>query len=723
MKKISISILLFILSVCGMYAQTVSVNLSGHIKGLNGGEVVLLDADQTELERVKGEGDAFAFQAEVVKSDGRAYYLYVPALGDLGPSMNIPTIYFLIDNEALTIEAVIKNGNLEMESIKGSPMMDEYNNLYEQNSYHKQFMELLPSYNEAFQAYNGGDQTKANMDRLASVSKELDDLHQGVSKTFYEMIPANRNSHALFLHVHSSVPAESIDAIEKLLKQFDPELVKTNYYAQALTAKVQSMKGSDVGAVAPELEVLDIDGNKVKLSSLRGKYVLVDFWASWCAPCRREIPNIKQVYADYKDKGLEVLAISVDSDEKAWRKALEEENMPYPQWWDSAMSSRNLYNYKGIPFIILISPEGVILEKQLHGEKLRQAVKKYVDSQPVEVTVSLPKPYEGKAFMSMVKNGQFTLLDSLQVSGSSLTFKTNVSEVDEYRFSTRPYNFSFSLIAEPGASYEVKVDADGRPTISTRDGKEQLLMNEYEAMMEPLAIKSRELSTLYEKLMNENDEAGIETLMKDLFKNSDKSIQLTTTFIKDHPKSFAAIVLAGNILTDKYKVLKEVYETVDTVAYAYSSSWQSFKNKLYEAASTWIEDKPAPEFTTTDLAGNQVNLSDYRGKYVLLDFWASWCRPCRTKMKELKEVYPQLQEKGIVVFSINLDEKKAQWEKATEEDGILWLNTGDLQSFKDNKIAQAYNVTGIPTLFVIDPNGKIISQNPSIQEILDLELH
>ena len=121
-------------------------------------------------------------------------------------------------------------------------------------------------------------------------------------------------------------------------------------------------------------------------------------------------------------------------------------------------------------------------------------------------------------------------------------------------------------------------------------------------------------------------------------------------------------------------------------------------------------------------AGEKIKLSSLRGKYVLVDFWASWCRPCRAKMKELKEVYPKLQKKGIIVCSISLDEKREQWEKATREDGIVWANTCDLKPFRTNEIAAAYKVTSVPTLFVIDPRGVIISQNPSLEEILQLEL-
>ena len=111
---------------------------------------------------------------------------------------------------------------------------------------------------------------------------------------------------------------------------------------------------------------------------MRGKYVLVDFWASWCGPCRKEIPNIKKVYAEFKDKGLEVVGVSIDNSDKAWKKALEEEKLDYLQLGDPKNITSKLYNYNGIPFIILISPEGIILDKGLRGNEIRTKIAEYI---------------------------------------------------------------------------------------------------------------------------------------------------------------------------------------------------------------------------------------------------------------------------------------------------------------------------------------------------------
>ncbi len=120
----------------------------------------------------------------------------------------------------------------------------------------------------------------------------------------------------------------------------------------------------------------------------------------------------------------------------------------------------------------------------------------------------------------------------------------------------------------------------------------------------------------------------------------------------------------------------------------------------------------APLFQQPDTAGNIINLKDLRGKYVLLDFWASWCGPCREENPNVVKAYEQFRDKNFTVLGISLDksDKRDAWMKAIKDDGLAWYHVSDLK-FWNNAVAQLYSVRSIPQNFLLDPQGKIVAAN------------
>lgn len=130
---------------------------------------------------------------------------------------------------------------------------------------------------------------------------------------------------------------------------------------------------------APEIALNNPYGKEIKLSSLRGKYVLIDFWASWCSPCRQESPNVVRLYNKYKDKGFTVYSVSLDNDRQKWIEAIEKDGLIWPNHvsdllqWNSPMPQ--LYGFNGIPHTVLVNPEGKIIGTGLRGPALEQKLK------------------------------------------------------------------------------------------------------------------------------------------------------------------------------------------------------------------------------------------------------------------------------------------------------------------------------------------------------------
>ncbi|MEL7145852.1 MAG: TlpA disulfide reductase family protein [Bacteroidota bacterium] len=149
-------------------------------------------------------------------------------------------------------------------------------------------------------------------------------------------------------------------------------------FAQALISQVEDMKRLAVGSPAPDFTLPNPDGEQVSLSSLKGKYVLIDFWAAWCRPCRMENPNVKLVYEAYADKGFEILGVSLDRKKSDWLKAIEKDGLPWKHVSDLKYfnsEAARLYEIQAIPATYLIDPEGNILAKGLRGPSLRAKLK------------------------------------------------------------------------------------------------------------------------------------------------------------------------------------------------------------------------------------------------------------------------------------------------------------------------------------------------------------
>lgn len=149
--------------------------------------------------------------------------------------------------------------------------------------------------------------------------------------------------------------------------------MKNPQAATDLAAEIRRMASFVIGSEAPDFTQLDVEGNEVKLSDLRGKVVLIDFWASWCGPCRRENPNVVRLYNEYKDQGFEILGVSLDRKKDRWLQAIEKDGLTWPQvsdlkgWQNEAAK---MYQVSSIPHTVLLDAEGNILARGLRGAAL-----------------------------------------------------------------------------------------------------------------------------------------------------------------------------------------------------------------------------------------------------------------------------------------------------------------------------------------------------------------
>ena len=220
--------------------------------------------------------------------------------------------------------------------------------------------EVVQKYQSAFDATDNyltarmKDEIKQNKDELFTLM-------------FIDMFPREQNAalhNEVFTALHSKYP--------------DHPIVKERWnIMNSPASKV------NIGAIAPELEFPNPDGKMLKLSDLRGKVVLIDFWASWCGPCRKENPNVTNIYRKYHDKGFEIFSVSLDSDAASWKRAIETDKLVWPNHvsdlkkWQSQAAA--IYNVRSIPSTFLLDKEGRIVQKNLRGADLENAVKQLLE--------------------------------------------------------------------------------------------------------------------------------------------------------------------------------------------------------------------------------------------------------------------------------------------------------------------------------------------------------
>ena len=257
--------------------------------------------------------------------------------------------------------------------------------------------------------------------------------------------------------------------------------------------------------------------------------------------------------------------------------------------------------------------------------------------------------------------------------------------------------------------YLLEQGEDGVQIISEQEGVQSKLNVHLKKIEENAnamrSVQKRMAETVEEKLGEENEQLWNE--------GNDLLVNMIADF-KETP--MAAMLVADYmwIFSSDFKLFKR---GVEAMGNGPEFDVRNEIVKKYEEMKQKQLTGKAPEFTLPDMEGNIVKLSDYKGKYVLVDFWASWCKPCRVKAKELKKRHAQLKELGIEVIGISCDENKEQWLKAIKEDQPTWIQLRIDEEINGSDTADDYKVEFIPTLYLISQEGEILEKNPSLDEI------
>tara|TARA_B100000683_G_scaffold80927_1_gene79793 strand:- start:8180 stop:9256 length:1077 start_codon:yes stop_codon:yes gene_type:complete len=186
-------------------------------------------------------------------------------------------------------------------------------------------------------------------------------------------------------------------------------------------------------------------------------------------------------------------------------------------------------------------------------------------------------------------------------------------------------------------------------------------------------------------------------------------------FLRSVDKSLAVLIFSDYLSIDENVVFWEGIYNSYFDEFKSNSYFINFENKLKKIKAVSV-GSIAPEIILNDTNGKPISLSSLRGKYVLLDFWAAWCRPCREENPNILENYNRFKDQGFEVYQVSLDRNKEDWLRGIEQDKLPWINVSDLKYYQ-SEAAVLYNINKIPSAFLLDPNGIIIAKNIELRGI------
>jgi peroxiredoxin len=266
------------------------------------------------------------------------------------------------------------------------------------------------------------------------------------------------------------------------------------------------------------------------------------------------------------------------------------------------------------------------------------------------------------------------------------------------------------------ATMELRYDLQNPTAAKVTGGKEQTIYEQYLNQCKPFFATMDSLGN--QASSNEENPVMIKQLQQQFFRVDSAFNRMQVQFIRDHPSQYTSAFIASNYLSQHPQENEEEMENLlGTLSPNIKASYYGSKieKKINQFKHTKIGAK-APSFSLPDKDGNPITLQSLRGKVVMLDFWASWCLPCRRENPQVVEVYSKFHSKGLEILGISLDTDKNAWLAAVEKDKLVWKQVSDLNGWTSD-VAEAFRVEQIPSNFILDSSGKIIAKNVHGEEL------